>query len=274
MTVSGWAAREAEIEAAGATVRLRVIPLDPDGVRAGALVLCRDVTELRRRERELVGKEATIREIHHRVKNNLQTVAALLRLQSRRLHGSGGAAARAALAEAERRIASIAVVHETLARTGDAGVDFDAVADQVTGMVAGMVAGMGRTPARLGGHPERGGPVVQREGSFGVLPPEVATPLALVLAELVQNAVEHGRTATRVRVVVARQGEGPAARLRLQVLDDGAGLPAGFDRRRDAGLGLQIVGALVEGELSGRLELTPRERGAEASVDVPVPPSL
>jgi len=270
MTISGWAAREAEVEAAGATVRLRVIPLDPDGVRAGALVLCRDVTELRRRERELVGKEATIREIHHRVKNNLQTVAALLRLQSRRLHGSGGDAARAALAEAERRIASIAVVHETLARTGDAGVEFDDVADEVTGMVAGM----GGTPARLGGQPELPGPVVRREGTFGVLPPEVATPLALVLAELVQNAVEHGRSATLVRVVVARVEEGPAARLRLQVVDDGAGLPAAFDRRRDAGLGLQIVGALVEGELSGRLELRPRGKGTEAAVDVPLPPPL
>ena len=113
MVVSGWAAREAEVEAAGTTVRLRVIPLTPDGVRTAALVLCRDVTEVRRRERELVGKDATIREIHHRVKNNLQTVAALLRLQARRLPADE-TGAREALAEAERRIGSIAVVHETL----------------------------------------------------------------------------------------------------------------------------------------------------------------
>ena len=66
-------------------MRLRVIPLTPGGLRTAALVLVRDVSELRRRERELVGKDATIREIHHRVKNNLQTVAALLRLQGRRL---------------------------------------------------------------------------------------------------------------------------------------------------------------------------------------------
>ena len=88
-------------------MRLRVIPLTPDGVRTAALVLCRDVTEVRRRERELVGKDATIREIHHRVKNNLQTVAALLRLQARRLP-AGETGAREALAEAERRIGSIA----------------------------------------------------------------------------------------------------------------------------------------------------------------------
>jgi hypothetical protein len=115
--VSGWAAREAEVEAAGTTVRLRVIPLVRDGTRVAALVLCRDVTEVRGRERELVGKDATIREIHHRVKNNLQTVAALLRLQARRLP-EGETAARAALGEAERRIGSIAVVHETLSQAG------------------------------------------------------------------------------------------------------------------------------------------------------------
>ena len=96
MVVSGWAAREAEVEARGTTVRLRVIPLLPDGLRTAALVLCRDVTEVRRRERDLVGKDATIREIHHRVKNNLQTVAALLRLQARRLP-DGETAAREAL---------------------------------------------------------------------------------------------------------------------------------------------------------------------------------
>ena len=93
-------------------------------------MLCRDVTELRRWERELVGKEATIREIHHRVKNNLQTVAALLRLQARRLPASESAA-REALDEAERRIDSIAVVHETLSQARTDAVDFDEVADRV-----------------------------------------------------------------------------------------------------------------------------------------------
>src|SRR5471032_2398281 len=101
MVISGWAAWQAEVEAAGATVRLRVIPLTPEGVRTAALVLVRDVSELRRRERELVGKDATIREIHHWVKNNLQTVATLLRLQARRL-APADETARAALSEAER----------------------------------------------------------------------------------------------------------------------------------------------------------------------------
>src|SRR6185503_9507756 len=85
-----------EIDARGATVLQRALPLLPAGVPIGALVLVRDITELRRRDRELITKDATIREIHHRVKNNLQTVAALLRLQARRV---GIPAARAALEE-------------------------------------------------------------------------------------------------------------------------------------------------------------------------------
>ena len=90
IVASGRAARETEVEAGGTIVQLRAIPLIVGGGRIGALVLIRDVTELRRRERELMTKDATIREIHHRVKNNLQTVAALLRLQARRLRRARG----------------------------------------------------------------------------------------------------------------------------------------------------------------------------------------
>ena len=111
VTASGRSPRETEIEGNGSVVQLRSIPLVVNGVRTGALVLIRDVTELRLRERELMTKDATIREIHHRVKNPLQTVAALLRLQARR---TGAPEARAALEEAVRRVGSIATVHETL----------------------------------------------------------------------------------------------------------------------------------------------------------------
>ena len=95
------------------TVLARIVPLLTDGEVDGALVLMRDVSELRSRERLLVSMDATIREIHHRVKNNLQTVSSLLRIQGRRV---GAPEAKAAIAEAERRIASIAVVHEMLSR--------------------------------------------------------------------------------------------------------------------------------------------------------------
>ena len=124
----GRAARVMELEDQGTAVLVRSIPLLDGGRRTGALILVRDVTELRRRERELLSKDATIREIHHRVKNNLQTVAALLRLQARRMVEPQG---RAALEEAVRRVASIAVVHEMLSATPDETVPFDAIADRL-----------------------------------------------------------------------------------------------------------------------------------------------
>src|ERR1044072_4558564 len=107
---------------------MRAMPRMPAGVPIGALVLVRDITELRWRDRELMTKDATIREIHHRVKNNLQTVAALLRLQARRLQVPEG---RMALEEAVRRVGSIAIVHETLSHTPEEMIDFDDIADRV-----------------------------------------------------------------------------------------------------------------------------------------------
>src|SRR5207237_510547 len=120
------------IDAYGAVVQLRLIPLIRDRSSIGTLVLVHDVTELRLRDRALLGKETTIREIHHRVKNNLQTVAALLRLQARRLDVP---AARAALDESVRRVSSIALVHETLSRSDAEAVAFDDIADQLLAMV-------------------------------------------------------------------------------------------------------------------------------------------
>ena len=131
--LGGTSPRDTEIGTEDTTLILRAIPLRPTGEHIGALVLLRDVTDLRRRDRELVTKDATIREIHHRVKNNLQTVAALLRLQARRIDVPEG---REALEEAVRRVGSIAIVHETLSQAFDEFVDFDDVADRLRVMVA------------------------------------------------------------------------------------------------------------------------------------------
>jgi two-component sensor histidine kinase len=262
MTVArGRAPGETEIDGKGAVVQLRSIPLVVGGNRTGALILVRDVTELRRRERELLTKEATIREIHHRVKNNLQTVAALLRLQARRLRAPE---ARVALEEAVRRVGSIAIVHETLSHAPEEIVDFDDIAGRVA-MMAGEVSS-----------PEiRVTPKIT--GQFGMLPASVATPLAMVLTELLQNALEHGfgdgaatgcpRGEEMIEVQSARAPE----QLTVTVSDSGAGLPEGFDVESSTSLGLQIVRTLVVSELGGRLSLTPRPGGGTvAVVDLPV----
>jgi two-component sensor histidine kinase len=246
--------RESEVEARSAVVLLRALPLVPGGEPRGALVLVRDVTEVRRRDRQIMGKDATIREIHHRVKNNLQTVAALLRMQARRMTDP---AAQAALQESVRRVGSIALVHETLSLALDEEVDFDSIADKVLAMCAD-IAGMGAVVT------------VRRTGAFGVLPADIATPLSMTLTELVQNAVEHAypeATEGVIEVVVDRTAD----RLVVEVLDDGAGLPEGFDLAASTRLGLQIVRTLVAGELRGELALLPREpRGTRALLSVPL----
>jgi two-component sensor histidine kinase len=257
LAASGRAHAETEVDANGSVVQLRTIPLIVDGERAGALILLRDVTELRRREQELLTKDATIREIHHRVKNNLQTVAALLRLQARRLRAPE---ARAALDEAVRRVGSIAMVHETLSRVPDEIVDFDEIAGRVSMMVGEVSAPEARVTPRL-------------LGEFGLLPALVATPLALVLTELLQNALQHGlsqpgQAAAGFLEISAVRSSG---KLTFTVSDNGVGLPAGFDLDSSSSLGLQIVRTLVLTELGGHLEITPRPGGGtRVLVEVPV----
>ncbi|MGH3745655.1 MAG: sensor histidine kinase, partial [Mycobacteriales bacterium] len=190
--------------------------------------------------------------IHHRVKNNLQTVAALLRLQARRTEAEE---ARLALVESVRRVTSIALVHETLSQTLDEVVGFDAVADQVASSVLELAATGGRASVR-------------RIGSFGDLPATVATPLALVLSELLSNAVEHAYAGEGGSLEV-RVDRG-AAGMEVVVADDGAGLPADFRLEGSTRLGLQIVRALVVGEMRGTIVLRPgSSRGTEAVVAVP-----
>jgi two-component system, sensor histidine kinase PdtaS len=256
VTAGGRAPRSAEVDGNGSVVQLRAIPLTVGGTRTGALILVRDVTELRLRERELMTKDATIREIHHRVKNNLQTVAALLRMQARRLRAPE---ARTALDEAVRRVGSIALVHETLSHAPEEVVDFDDIADRVA-MMAGEVSA-----------PEVG-VVPKITGSFGLLPASVATPLAMVLTELLQNALQHGFPhATREPGVLEVHVQRTGQRLAVTVADSGVGLPAGFDLDASVGLGLQIVRTLVVTELGGQLRITPGPHGGtEAVVDLPV----
>jgi two-component sensor histidine kinase len=251
-TLAGKGAREVELETARATVRLRILPLRDTEGPVGLLVMCRDTTELRFRERQLVTKDATIREIHHRVKNNLQTVAALLRLQSRRISSPD---ARGALDDAMKRVAAIAVVHEILSQAFDTSVKFDDVADRLLRMVGDVAA--------------TGGLVrMVREGSFGFVPADVATSLSLVLTELCQNAVEHGLGDRSGEVWVRPlQVDG---RLVVEVANQGEPLPPDFALGNSTSLGLSIVSTLV-GDLGGSFALTPGPDGVGTVARVEVP---
>jgi len=246
---------ESEVEARGAVVLRRLMPLTRDLEVLGGLMLIREVTELRRHERLLLYKDATIREIHHRVKNNLQTVASLLRLQSRRLSSEE---ARDALGESVRRISSIALVHETLSQDSRQRVSFDKVAARLLDMLTMGLSDPNR-PVQM-----------QLDGTAGELPAEVATPLALVLSELVQNAVEHAfpDRGGQVTVKLDRQ----PVQLVLVVEDDGIGVPEGWSLDDDANLGLRIASTLVESEISGSLDVARRQDGGTVCrVALPLP---
>lgn len=251
LVVTGRAPWRTDIESLGVTVSLRAIPIRNRGERVGAIVLCRDVTEFRHQEQELITKDATIREIHHRVKNNLQTVASLLRIQARRTHSD---VARDSLTQAMRRVAAIAVVHDTLSEGLDQNVDFDNVFDRVLLLVAEVAASHNTTVRPV------------KSGRFGTLPSQYATPLALALTELVTNAVEHG--------LADRDGEVEISALRhddllsVQVRDNGVGLPEG---QVGAGLGTQIVRTLIQGELGGTIDWHTLEgEGTEVTIDIPL----
>jgi two-component sensor histidine kinase len=225
-----------EVEGGGATVLFRAIPLRPRGETLGALLLLQDVTELRRRDRQIMSKDATIREIHHRVKNNLQTVAALLRLQARRVSVPE---ARVALEESMRRVQSIALVHETLSVSIDESVAFDEVVDRLLDMLSDVMGSAQRV--RL-----------TREGSFGEIGAESATAMVLVLTELVQNAIEHAFPDDAEGTVTIRAHR-ERGLLSVLIVDDGVGLPADFSLERSDRLGLQIVRTLVSSELGGEV---------------------
>jgi two-component sensor histidine kinase len=250
--LNGKVLRRVEIDNQGATIDLLVLPLIHRDDRIGAIVLLQNVTELRRRERELVTKDATIREIHHRVKNNLQTVSALLRLQSRRIEDPSAAAA---LDEAVRRIASIALVHETLSNSTETTVAFDEVLTSLVTHALELSPRMGQL-------------TIERSGQLGSLESRVATPLSLVVTELIHNALEHGlaESGTQLRIELQRySNEGL-----VTISDDGVGLPAGFDLSTSSNLGLQIVRTLTENELKGELKLESTQQGTQAKLRFPL----
>ena len=236
-SLTGGSSMRLEVDAGGAAVLMRTLPLVVHGDSVGAAVLIRDVTEIKRRDRALLSKDATIREIHHRVKNNLQTVAALLRLQARRTANPEG---REALIESVRRVSSIALVHDALSMSVDEEVNLDEVVDRIL-PIMGDLAGV-ESPVR-----------VLRKGTLGVLDADRATALIMVITELVQNAIEHAYNRSGTHGNVTIQAERSARWLDVVVHDDGSGLPAGFSLEKSDRLGLQIVSTLVSTELDGSL---------------------
>jgi two-component sensor histidine kinase len=227
-------------------VLVQCIPLLKEHRATGAVILLRDVTDVRRLDRLLLSKDAAIREVHHRVKNNLQTISSLLSLQARRLAPGDG---QDALYEAERRVRSIALVHEILSRDPGDQVPFGEIVSSLVRMAEDSV--VSSRPVQISAH-----------GDVGEVPADIATPLAVVLAELLQNAVEHAKPTHVVLELSPRQ---------VVVRDDGCGLAPGFDIGRTTSLGLSIVRDLVVTQLGGSITMGAAcGGGTEVRIDLPV----
>jgi two-component sensor histidine kinase len=237
------------------------VPLLSSGAVTGALILLRDVTDLRRLDRLVLSKDAAIREVHHRVKNNLQTISALLRLQARRTEAEDG---RQALLEAERRIRSIAIVHEILSKEPGDQVPFDEIIRSLVQMAEDSVVSM---------HPIE----ISVHGDLGEATADIATPLAVALAEILQNAVEHGFVGEsdplRVGHIGLELGHDRET-LWAEIVDNGVGLPAEFNIDSTASLGISIVRDLICTQLQGELTMATvsgeAEGGTRVSLKVPL----
>lgn len=256
----------ADIATRNVVLSARAVPLvgEDASKTLGALVLLRDVSEIRWRDEQLISKDATIREIHHRVKNNLQTVGSLLRMQSRRMSSDE---ARQELVHAMSRVDTIAAVHETLSQTIDTTIDMDQLLKHQFSLAIDIASE--RRPIRS-----------EYVGEFGQLPGDYATPLALVVNELVTNAVQHGATGEGSTVrLKARRGQSRQNQnltiLRLEVWND-AEEEFTMSDQPATGLGTQIVKTLVESDLRGSIRwlaassIDPDSFGTVARVEFPI----
>lgn len=253
ITTSGKINGESEIENQSAIVTVRTIPLLKNQSHIGALILIHDVTLLRKKDKALLGKDATIREVHHRVKNNLQTVSALLRIQARRANNKE---VKKSLAEANRRISTIAIVHETLSYSKDEKVDFDEIVQKIILMLSELNMTLDKKQKTS----------ILKFGEIGFLKSEIATPLAMALVEVLQNALEHGRPALQNAELHLESSNNE---LKITVNDFGPGL-VNQEKNKES-LGLDIVSTLIKEELHGEIQyLNNQPQGLTVKISISI----
>ena len=250
--LSSGQSMEKEFESGNMILVQRAIPIFVGSLVTRTVFIVADVTEIRKKEKELLVKSAVIQEIHHRVKNNLQTIASLLRLQSRRTKTPE---VKAALRESVNRILSISVVHEFLSQQDRGFIDVAEVTKNILDLVIqNMLEPNFNIETVL-------------NGETVILPSEQASSLALVINELIQNAIEHGfvgRKEGLIGVDIATTPEN----YQIDIYDDGIGLPTDFSLENTNSLGLQIVRTLIENDLGGKFRLFSRS-GTHAFITIP-----
>lgn len=244
--------QEAELEVGNIILTQRAIPIVRGNQTVRTIVIVADITEIKKKEKELLVKSAVIQEIHHRVKNNLQTIASLLRLQARR---TKSAEVKAALRESVNRILSISIVHEFLSQQDAEYIDVAEVAKNILDLVIQNML-----------EPDFNIQTVFN-GEKIVLPSDQAISLALGINELIQNSIEHGFVGRREGVIGVDMAITKDA-YQIDIWDNGVGLPPDFSQRGSSSLGLQIIRTLIEHDLGGTFRLY-SEDGTHACITVP-----
>ncbi|CVK21308.1 sensor histidine kinase [Sporomusa sphaeroides] len=243
---------EKETEAGHMILVQRAIPIFVGGQVVRTVFIIADVTDIRKKEKELLVKSAVIQEIHHRVKNNLQTIASLLRLQARRTKTPE---VKAALRESVNRILSISVVHEFLSQQDREYIDVAEVTKNILDLVIqNMLEPNFNIETVL-------------NGQTVILPSEQASSLALVINELIQNSIEHGFVGRKEGLIGVDITTTPES-YQIDIYDDGIGLPKDFTLQNTNSLGLQIVRTLIENDLGGKFRLFSRA-GTHAFITIP-----
>ncbi len=218
---------------------------------AGTILEAEVLNRTEQLRQSLIEKETLIKEVHHRVKNNLQMISSLLSLHSDALTESS---AIAALKESQQRIVSMAMVHEQLygAKTL-AEIDFSEYAETlINELVHSSTSERSRVSIHFAGAPVQ-------------LNVDQAIPCGLILNELITNALKYAYPEGREGVISVSCGEGSTETVVLAVVDQGIGLPAGFDWRNARSLGLSLVNLLAK-QLGGSLTIE-GETGVSAKVE-------
>jgi len=242
---------EREIEIGGFILNERRVVINEGGVLKQTILIISDLTEIRQKDKEIKIKSAVIKEIHHRVKNNLQTIASLVRLQSRR---SKSPEVKAALKETVNRVQTIAVVHEFLSQQGEENINIGEIMQSIFDLVVNTMT--------LGAHI-----TTKLESADMILSSRYANSLALVLNELVLNSLEHGFAGRESGEIIFSADE-DEENYNFTLKDNGVGLPRDFSLEKSKSLGLQIVRTLIEGDLGGEIILS-NDNGTSAKISVP-----
>ncbi|WP_256760936.1 sensor histidine kinase [Cohnella sp. WQ 127256] len=242
-----------ELQIGKIVFELKAVSIYRGNQTVGGLMLIRDISDLREKDKQLMLKSAVIKEIHHRVKNNLQTVSSLLRLQMRRTKHE----------EVERvyrdsinRINSIAVIHEMLAYEGMDTIHFNDVVDRISKNILSSSVKPDQAIR------------VKLAGDELMLPSDMATTLALVVNELIQNCVLHAfreRSTGDIQLMFNNRD----LIMEIQVMDNGSGIIAHGNGEERTHLGLKIVETLVEENLGGNISVISDGRGTNVRIAFP-----